>query len=72
MTQKNKLIVGAVVVVLGALYLYDRSKKMKALEELKAKAQAEEVIRLQRVEDKKLSITRPTGAVGLNTMQEII
>ncbi len=29
MTQRNKLIVGAVV-VLGALYLYDRNKKMKA------------------------------------------
>jgi hypothetical protein len=72
MTQKNKLIVGAVVVVLGALYLYDRSKKMKALEELKAKAQAEEFSRVQRKEDKALATKRPTGAVGLNTITEII
>lgn len=33
MTQKTKVIVGAVV-VLGALYLYDRSRKMKAKEDL--------------------------------------
>jgi len=39
MTQRNKLIVGAVV-VLGAYYLYDRSKKMKAVADLKAGAEA--------------------------------
>jgi hypothetical protein len=39
MTQRNKLIVGAVV-VLGAYYLYDRNKKMKALAEVKAGAEA--------------------------------
>lgn len=38
MTQKNKLIVGAVV-VLGAYYLYDRNKKMKAVSDLKAGAE---------------------------------
>lgn len=38
MTQKNKLIVGAVV-VLGALYLYDRSRKMKAKQDLVAGAE---------------------------------
>ena len=40
MTNTNKLIVGAVV-VLGALYLYDRNRKMKAVAELKAQAEAE-------------------------------
>ena len=34
MTNQNKLIVGAVV-VLGAYYLYDRSKKMKVVADLK-------------------------------------
>jgi hypothetical protein len=34
MTKRNKLIVGAVV-VLGAYYLYDRNKKMKTVSELK-------------------------------------
>jgi len=38
MTNQNKLIVGAVV-VLGAYYLYDRSKKMKAVSDLKAGAE---------------------------------
>jgi len=44
MTKQNKLIVGAVV-VLGAYYLYDRNKKMKAVADLKAGAEvkAEEV-----------------------------
>jgi hypothetical protein len=44
MTNQNKLIVGAVV-VLGAYYLYDRNKKMKAVADLKAGAEvkAEEV-----------------------------
>ena len=38
MTKQNKLIVGAVV-VLGAYYLYDRNKKMKAVSDLKAGAE---------------------------------
>lgn len=38
MTNQNKLIVGAVV-VLGAYYLYDRNKKMKAVSDLKAGAE---------------------------------
>jgi len=38
MTQKNKLIVGGVVVVLVAYYLYDRNKKMKTKEDLVAGA----------------------------------
>ena len=42
MTKQNKLIVGAVV-VLGAYYLYDRSKKMKAVSDLKAGAEVTEV-----------------------------
>jgi hypothetical protein len=37
MTKRNKLIVGAVV-VLGAYYLYDRNKKMKMVSDLKAGA----------------------------------
>jgi hypothetical protein len=39
MTQRTKLIVGAVV-VLGAYYLYDRNKKMKTVSDLKAGAEA--------------------------------
>jgi hypothetical protein len=69
MTKTNKLIVGAVV-VLGAFYLYDRNRKMKAVAQ--AKADAEELSRVQRKEDKALATTRPIGAVGLNTIQEII
>jgi hypothetical protein len=42
MTKQNKLIVGAVV-VLGAYYLYDRNKKMKAVSDLKAGADVTEV-----------------------------
>jgi hypothetical protein len=41
MTNRNKLIVGAVVLV-GAYYLYDRSRKTKAVEELKAQAEQPE------------------------------
>lgn len=37
MTQRTKVIVG-VVVVLGAYYLYDRNKKMKAKDDLVAGA----------------------------------
>lgn len=40
MTKRNKLIVGAVV-VLGIYYLYDRNKKMKALSDLKNGANAQ-------------------------------
>ena len=69
MTKTNKLIVGAVV-VLGAFYLYDRNRKMKAVAQ--AKADAEEFSRVQRKEDKALATTRPIGAVGLNTITEII
>ena len=64
MTKRNKLIVG-VVVVLGALYLYDRNKKMKAVAELKGK---EEAIK----EEKALATKRPMGSAGINTMTEII
>ena len=39
MTEKNKLIVGGVVVVLVAYYLYDRNKKMKAKQDLVAGAE---------------------------------
>jgi hypothetical protein len=39
MTQRNKLIVGGVV-VLVAYYLYDRNRKMKAVADLKAGAEA--------------------------------
>ena len=38
MTQRNKLIIGAVV-VLVAYYLYDRNKKMKSVSELKTEVQ---------------------------------
>lgn len=38
MTKTNKLIIGAVV-VLGALYLYDRNRKMQELARLKAGAE---------------------------------
>jgi hypothetical protein len=71
MTNRNKLIVGAVV-VLGAFYLYDRSKKMKALAELKAKADAEKVREEQIREDKALATKRPIGTIGLNTITEIV
>ena len=37
MTNRNKLIVGAVVLVV-AYYLYDRSRKMKAVADAKAGA----------------------------------
>jgi hypothetical protein len=70
-TNTNKLIIGAVV-VLAAFYLYDRNKKMKAAAEAEAQAKAEEVSRLQKVEDKKLATKRPINTVGLNTMTEII
>ena len=70
MTNKNKLIVGAVV-VLGAFYLYDRSKKMKALAELKAKAVAEAKAQAIR-EEKALGTKRPMGSTSLNTITEII
>ena len=40
MTEKNKLIVGGVVVVLVAYYLYDRNKKMKAKQDLVAGAES--------------------------------
>ena len=39
MTQRNKLIVGGVV-VLVVYYLYDRNRKMKAVADLKAGAEA--------------------------------
>jgi hypothetical protein len=39
MTQRNKLIVGAVVVLVG-YYLYDRSRKMRVVAELKAQEEA--------------------------------
>jgi hypothetical protein len=39
MTKKNKLIVGAVVVVLVAYYLYDKNKKMQEVEKMKAGAE---------------------------------
>ena len=38
MTKQNKLIVGAVV-VLVVYYLYDRNKKMKTVADLKAGAE---------------------------------
>ena len=42
MTQTNKLIVGGIV-VLVAFYLYDRNRKMKAKEDLKAGAEISSV-----------------------------
>lgn len=65
MTKRNKLIVGAVV-VLGALYLYDRNRKLRAVEELKAKAEA---VR----QEKAFATKRPLNAqAGLNTITEIV
>jgi len=40
MTKKNKLIVGAVVVVLVAYYLYDRNRKMQEVAKMKAGVEA--------------------------------
>ena len=61
MTQRNKLIVGAVV-VLGAYYLYDRNKKMQEVARLKAQviaeAQAEALADANRV--KKISLIEST------------
>jgi hypothetical protein len=64
MTKRNKLIVGAVV-VLGVLFLLDRNKKMKAVAELKAQAERGK-------NEKALATKRPMNTVGLNTMTEII
>jgi hypothetical protein len=69
MTKTNKLIVGAVV-VLGAFYLYDRNRKMKAVAQ--AKADAEKVREEQIREDKALGTKRPISSLGLNTITEII
>jgi hypothetical protein len=61
MTQRNKLIVGAVV-VLGAYYLYDRNKKMQEVARLKAQviaeAQAEALADANRV--KKIALIEST------------
>jgi hypothetical protein len=54
MTNQNKLIVGAVV-VLGAYYLYDRSKKMKAVSDLKAGAEVPATIQPMTSEPIKLT-----------------
>jgi hypothetical protein len=66
MTQKNKLIVGGVVVVLVAYYLYDRNKKMKAKEDLKAGAESplvkEWTPESELSADIKLGGTKPTKA----------
>ena len=60
MTNRNKLIVGGVV-VLGVLFFLSRYKKMRAVAELKAKAQAKEKF----IRDQKaLATKRPPNVVG--------
>lgn len=72
MTNTNKLIIGAVV-VLGVLYLYDRNKKMKAAAELKAQQEAEEAKAEFIREQKALSTKRPVGQKGiLDFTEEIV
>ena len=79
MTNRNKLIIGGVV-VLGAFYLYDRNRKMKAVAQAKADAEAEakrEADAIRQAEDAaklrgKAIFKRPMNTVGLNTMTEII
>jgi hypothetical protein len=72
MTKTNKLIVGAVV-VLGALYLYDRNRKMRAVAQAKAQAEADAQAKAQgEKQEKALANKRPMGTVGLNTITEII
>jgi hypothetical protein len=73
MTNTNKLIIGAVV-VLAAFYLYDRNKKMKAAAELKAQKDAEELSIAQKVEDKKLATKRPLNQMNNSLLagEEII
>ena len=66
MTNRNKLIVGGVV-VLGALYLLDRNRKMKEVARLKAEAEA----KARGKNEKALATKRPMGTVGLNTMEII-
>lgn len=70
MTNTNKLIIGAVV-VLGAFYLYDRNKKMKAAEQAEVDAKAkEEFIR----EQKALATKKPLNQMNNNLLarEEII
>jgi hypothetical protein len=57
MTNRNKLIVGGVV-VLGVLFFLSRYKKMRAVAELKAK---EKFI----TDQKALATKRPTNVVGV-------
>ena len=61
MTQKNKLIVGGVV-VLVAYYLYDRNKKMKATQDLKAGAEVTPEPEVSSV---------PVGTGGIKPMRTI-
>ena len=73
-TNTNKLIIGAVV-VLAAFYLYDRNKKMKAAAEAEAQAQAEAEAKAERGKmEKALSTKRPLNQMNnsLFASEEII
>jgi len=59
MTNKNKLIVGGVLVVLVGYYLYDRNKKMKEVARLKALADADAEARTKK--------TKPTNTSRANS-----
>jgi hypothetical protein len=62
MTQTNKLIVGAVV-VLGVYYLYDRSRKMKAVSDLKAGAETPSPATIQPMTSTPLEVTEVQGTI---------
>lgn len=62
MTQRNKLIVGALV-VLGAYYLYDRNKKMKAVSDLKAGAETPAPTTIQPMTSVPLEVTEVQGTI---------
>jgi hypothetical protein len=72
MTEKNKLIVGGVVVVLVAYYLYDRNKKMKAKQDLVAGAESvkEWTPESEIGADIKLGGVKPTKAILMADSQK--
>jgi hypothetical protein len=64
MTQRNKLIVGAVV-VLGVLFLLDRNRKMKEVARLKALADEEAEAKSIQTNTKSIKSVLDTKPVNL-------
>jgi len=69
MTNPNKLIIGAVV-VLGVLYFYDRNKKMKAAAELAAILEAERKAEIERLNEANLAIRARADAIKASSKNE--